>query len=514
MLDPETVKKRGSSMDTITVGSQISFYTCREQVRELIQKEQNVLIAQKQYEMANYEQLVLNAINEYISKSPVVAGYVDSEGKPEPGRLKESLKSYYLAYDVIDPFIKDDDVSEIKILDYNSILITENGARYFAKDQNRRHIGFKSLEEYEHFITNLLLQSNKKLDSDKQYIDAITKEGYRVHVIGPKANAKDKNYSDSHDIIVTTIRKQRGSNYKIKEDVTGVMKIMGGGMGKLMEVIAHGWLSTIIFGETGAGKSVLMQTIKDNCEPTTAIYSAGNPSELRGRVRNEFGEVISNEINVEIREWILDSPPPVGYGTADDVARSNLRATPDIILTEEARSSSDFERMVLSGLMGHCEWATAHSDSVSGGVARINLECCRQFQNVSPEIVMDMVGQFLKFIIVNRKYNDGTLRIAQIAEIDGVKKENGVISLNVRMLYEFRREDTDEKSNNIHRIVKGRHYRVGNISENLQNRLYEKGFTKDMIEFLTKPLMKDSHGNLIPEVDSYEYEPLFEEVWE
>lgn len=491
--------------------------TIRDEVSRLIEESSK----NSKYSSIDYDVFVLDAIEEYISRSPEVEGFISTVGEPEIERLRKSLQADFTQHGKLQAALDSDEISEIQINDYNSIWIEKNGNREpYIDSTTGERIVFSDREEYEHFVGGLLLEDNKKLTSTDALIDAITKDGYRVAVQGSAATVADKDGNYKYKPICVTIRKQRARNFTTQELVES--QSMSNNMGRLLEMIPVAKLTSFIGGATGSGKTVVLQALADNCADDMRIAALGNPAELKLRRRilqgPDKGVIKNNVVHLEAKEWHTSDKAPKEFPTIENCARANLRLTPDVIIYEEIRSKDEFEFTADAAQTGHFFLTSLHAETVEGLLSRYVTMYISATQGIDRNTAVDILAGFLKFIIIRSKMPDNTRKITDICEIRGAKyDEGGNRQFNINPIYKFvRHKDTISKTasgsisrSSLKRKVDGRHYRVGAISKELSRKLIDCGFDEETISFLSKPLEKDEHGRNLCEPESYIYSPLF-----
>lgn len=160
---------------------------------------------------------------------------------------------YLLGYYILDEFINDPDISDIKVLDYNHIRIKKLGKRYNAK------VKFIDKDDYKKFVS-LVATKNKKNLSDinalQTFTDKTSNKDFilRIDITTP--------FIASSDVPYLVIRKISRHKYTIEqlkekgmldnEKADYLLKRLNTG---------HGMLFT---GAGASGKTTLMNTILEN----------------------------------------------------------------------------------------------------------------------------------------------------------------------------------------------------------------------------------------------------------
>lgn len=516
MLDTKAINsaaaRNTTTRDTVNT---ITFEQCLGEVRERLGAAIETMVNNAKYTPEVYNQITEETIKAYVAEvRPSVDGYVDIYKGPELNRLENALLATCLGYSVIDEAMHSPDVSEIQINDFNTIRIERGGKNTLLRDpKTHEPISFTSRESYRTFIDQLLMEDGKKLTETLAIIDSITRDGYRVNVIGDTATVPDRSGHHMYKPINCTIRKQP----EVKFTAQGLVEsgTMSQEISAFLEILPRIPASAAIVGATGAGKTVILQLLADNTPSNTRISAMGYPAELRLRHRDSNGHITNNVVHLEAREYTGGGDAPREFPTIANVNAANLRLTPELLIIEEIRRKEEFAFWVSAGNTGHTTYTSLHSRDAKQAATRIVVEYLAANPALTKDVVVEIIAGFLKFIIVQRKQPDGTRKIVEIAEICGWELLQGTAQLKMNMLFKYERDEETDWDDSVeltdeylHREVIGKHYRVGAISREVQDMLRAAGFPKKTYEFLSKPLqMKD--GKVIPEVCTYTYKPVF-----
>ena len=492
----------------------ITFEQCKEDVRKKLSDAIAKMVNDRTYKPEAYSQVTVETIEKYVNEvQPAVAGYV-KDGVKQLSILTKALKDACVGYDVLEEVMHADNVSEIQINDYNTIRVERNGKNQLLTNPTTgKPVTFGSMDNYRNFINQLLMEDNKKVTETQAIIDSITKDGYRVNVIGETATVPDRSGDFKHKPINCTIRRQPESKFSGEDLVKN--HTMSNEIHQLFEIIPRITASTFIVGATGSGKTVLLQLLADNTPAGTRISAMGYPAELKLRKRDASGVIVNNVVHLEAREWTGDGEAPREFPNIANVNAANLRLTPELMIFEEIRRKEEFAFCASAGNTGHTFYTTFHAKNCRQAATRVVVEYLAANPALTKDVVVEIVAGFLKFIIVQKKMPDGTRKVIEIAEVCGWELNEGTAQLKLNMLFKFVREDDDNESapdvitdEYLRRTVVGNHYRVGCLSEEAIDLLRDAGFPKKSYALFVKPLQKDSNGKDIPELGSYEYKPL------
>lgn len=198
------------SVSTLDSADKITFDQCKNIIRDMLGKAIDTLVNSGSYNPDVYNNVTKKTIEDFIAQTPpAVVGFIDTAGKVEVNKLQKALMDSCLGYDVLDSVMHDDRVSEIQINDFNSIRVERSGHNEPLMDPvTGEPVSFGTRKNYRNFIDQLLMEDGKKLTETEAIIDSITKDGYRVNVIGDSATVPDRDGAYKYKPIYCTIRKQ------------------------------------------------------------------------------------------------------------------------------------------------------------------------------------------------------------------------------------------------------------------------------------------------------------------
>lgn len=414
-------------------------------------------------------------------RMPKVEGFVDSEHNLELKRLYTILEATLTGYDVIQPLMEDPTVTEIQGNAYDSIWAERKGKLERAKDPlTGEYIKFRSPDTALHFINNLLQSSNTQMDKgpNKCIGNSITPEGYRVAAIGPAAMAADKGRAFKAERSPAFVIRKFSDNVITSADLVNWYS-ESDQMAMFISLLGDNHASVAVAGETGAGKTVNLQTVIDSITDNTRVISMEKDSELRLRRFDTNGTLINNVIQLEyINEDANITYAPTS-NTAENLFNQDMRFTPRTIVFGEVRTPKEIQLAMTAAEAGHNIMFTVHADSAYKTIARLTTAMSKMNPGQQKSDIMNAICDSLDIVIVPVQMKDGTRKVLEIVEVVGCHIKEGICTPILNPLYEFR------ESGYVNGKTYGEHVQLNKITDELLRKWARKGMEPSVRKFLT-----------------------------
>lgn len=252
------------------------------------------------------------------------------------------IKNKMFGYDILQKYIDDEKVTDIRVVEYNQIYIKKKGKWIKVKEN------FKDLKELTDFIVCVVIKNGGKINYDNPLATVVDKK-YNLRI---EAGINPVN-SKSPSLVIRIHRNskkidlQKLINYKMLNKKTEE---------KIMEYIKSG-KNIVISGKGGSGKTTLLRAIINEIDDTTAISTNEESTEL----------FIANK-NVIQREIVTDRK--TNNITLEKLTKQSLITSNDIIVIGELKGG---EAIVFFDAIatGHIGYATVHSNNAYNTLNRL-----------------------------------------------------------------------------------------------------------------------------------------------
>src|SRR5262245_13935064 len=263
--------------------------------------------------------------------------------REERRELINQITDDILGYGPLEPFLRDDTVTEVMVNAYNQIYIERSGkiertATTFADNAHLLRI-----------IDKIVSQIGRRVDEASPMVDARLPDGSRVNAIIPPLALKGP---------TLTIRKFSRDPYTM-DDLINFGSISAKGAHFLAQCV-RGKLNILISGGTGSGKTTTLNALSAFVPGDERILTIEDAAELQ--LQQEH--VIT-----------LESRPPNIEGQGEvrirELVRNSLRMRPDRIIVGEVRGPETLDMLQAMNTGHEGSLTTIHANSPRDALARL-----------------------------------------------------------------------------------------------------------------------------------------------
>ena len=324
--------------------------------------------------------------------------------------LLEMLSDCVFGYYVLTPLILSKDVSDIKVLDYDHIVVKANGDRYLTD------VSFSSEEDYRTWYDRILrIHRLGKAEefalghcTDRKGVDAFY---LRIDVQLSYITSTEKN-----NLHIRKMPKKKLTWEYLKEN--GM--IDDDGMKYLKDRILAGY-GFLISGRGGSGKSTLLNNMLDWIPFNQSILVSQESDELYSNVHPQMQ--FEHTMTVRKNDVITDF-------TLEDELRLGLLQDIDNFVIGEIKGGEALHVFTTAMSTGARFFGTIHSNDAKTSVRRL-AQCARYVSDYPMETLEEMLS-VMPFVLIHMSH----FSIDEIVEIEGWD------SKEARLIYKtvFRKE--------------------------------------------------------------------------
>lgn len=309
--------------------------------------------------------------------------------------------------DILQPYLEDDQVSEIMVNGKEHIFIEKNGQVRLSE------MKFDTTERLEEVIRRIAAKVHREINELNPIVDARLEDGSRV-------NAVYKNVALNGPIL--TIRKFPQSAIDM-ETLIAKDSITQEAADFLKSLVRAGY-NCFISGGTSSGKTTFLNVLSNYIPPEERVIVIEDSAELQIRQ-------IRNLVRLECRQANVQGK---GGVQMDALVRTSLRMRPDRIIVGEVRGSEilDLIQALNTGHSG--SMSTGHGNSIGGMLKRME-SMFLQAADFPVEAIRSQIAEGLDIMIHLGRLSDGSRKVLEIAELKGIF--DGTIALNP--LFGYRR---------------------------------------------------------------------------
>ncbi|MBW1939991.1 MAG: CpaF family protein [Deltaproteobacteria bacterium] len=365
---------------------------------------------------------LIESIDRDVLKSQIrtlVMRILEEEGQSVPLNLAEKerlfveIEDEVLGLGPLEPFIKDDTVSDILVNSYRQIFVERFGKLEISDSR------FKDEAHLMRIIDKIVSSVGRRIDESSPMVDARLPDGSRVNAIIPPLAIDGASLS---------IRRF-GRDPLLLDDLI-LLKSFTDGIGELLKGIVKARLNVLISGGTGSGKTTLLNVMSQFIPDVDRVITIEDAAELQLKQMHL--------VRLETR------PPNIegkGEVTARDLVRNSLRMRPDRIIVGEVRSQEAFDMLQAMNTGHDGSLTTIHANTPRDAIMRLESMISMANLDIPYEFMRRFISSAINVIIQISRLPDGTRKLMSIQEITGM--EGNIITL--QEIFSFQQTGMDEE---------------------------------------------------------------------
>ncbi|MDP1809523.1 MAG: CpaF family protein [Actinomycetota bacterium] len=341
----------------------------------------------------------------------ILTNFIASERTPlsaaDKLQLSEDILDDVLGYGPIEKYLKDPEVTEIMINGPDTVYIERFGLieetdTCFINDQQLRRV-----------IDKIVSRIGRRIDESTPMVDARLPDGSRVNVIIPPL---------ALDGAVMTIRKFSADPLTV-EDLVRFGTLTEPTV-EFLRACVRGRLNIIVSGGTGTGKTTTLNVLSSFIPASDRVVTIEDAAELQLKQKHVI-RLESRPANIEGR----------GQVTIRELLRNALRMRPDRIVVGEARGGEAFDMLQAMNTGHDGSLSTVHCNSPRDALARVETMVLMAGLELPPRAIREQISSALDLIIHLARLGDGSRRVTQISEVQGL--ENEIITMQDIFTFDF-----------------------------------------------------------------------------
>ena len=364
---------------------------------------------------------LIDSLDQHLVKSQirtVVQRILEEQDYKVPLNLTEKenlfteIEDEVLGLGPLEPFLKDDTISDVLINTYNQIFIERFGKLELSESR------FKDDTHLMKIIDKIVSSVGRRIDESSPMVDARLTDGSRVNVIIPPL---------ALDGPIMSIRRF-GRDPLLMNDLI-LLKSFTKEIGEILKGIVKAKLNILISGGTGSGKTTLLNVLSQFIPEEERIVTIEDAAELQLKQ--------SHLVRLETRPSNIEGK---GEVTARDLVRNSLRMRPARIIVGEVRGMEAFDMLQAMNTGHEGSITTIHANSSRDALMRLESMVAMAKLDISNEFMRRFIASAINIIIQISRFADGTRKLISIQEITGM--EGNIITL--QEIFSFRQTGISE----------------------------------------------------------------------
>ena len=313
--------------------------------------------------------------------------------RTERATIFDQIMAETLGYGPIQPLLRDNTITEIMVNGPKAIYV-ERGGKI-----ERTGLAFENNQHLLRIIQRIIAPLGRRVDESSPMVDARLPDGSRVNatispvsLVGP----------------VLTIRKFSKIPYTDEDLVRfGTLTPQ---FNEFARACVAARLNILVSGGTGSGKTTLLNVLSAYLPPDERIITIEDAAELQ--LKQEH--VVT-----------LESRPPniegKGRISIRDLLVNSLRMRPDRIVIGEVRSGEALDMLQAMNTGHDGSLSTLHANTARDALRRLETMVLMAGMELPLRAIREQIASALDVIVHVARYRDGSRKVSQVAEVQGME---------------------------------------------------------------------------------------------
>jgi pilus assembly protein CpaF len=310
-------------------------------------------------------------------------------------RVAQEVADDILGHGPLEPYLRDPDVSEIMVNGHDQIYVERSGRLYQAG------ASFADEAHLRRTIEKIVARVGRRVDESSPMVDARLPDGSRVNAVVPPV---------AIDGSLLTIRKFAAEPLTIGHLIQfGTMTPQ---VADLLRLCVQGRLNMVIGGGASSGKTTTLNVLSAFIPEDERIITIEDAAELQLR-QDHVLRLEARPANLEKR----------GEITIRDLVRNALRMRPDRIIVGEVRDAATLDMLQAMNTGHEGSITTIHSNSPRDTLSRMETMVMMADVDLTQRAIREQMASAIDLIVHQSRLKDGSRRITQITEVQGMEGE-------------------------------------------------------------------------------------------
>nr|WP_246284165.1 CpaF family protein [Nocardioides perillae] len=329
----------------------------------------------------------------------VLAGQDRPLSSGDRARVTQEISDDILGYGPIEPYLRDEDVSEVMVNGHDNIWLEKKG-RLVAADAT-----FADEAHLRRTIDKIVSRIGRRVDESSPMVDARLPDGSRVNAVIPPL---------AIDGSALTIRKFATDPLTVDDLIR--FGSLSPRTADFLEACVRGRLNIFVSGSTGAGKTTTLNVLSSFIPADERIVTIEDAAELQLK-QEHVVRLESRPANIEGK----------GAVTIRDLVKNSLRMRPDRIIVGEVRDASALDMLQAMNTGHDGSICTLHSNGPRDTLSRMETMVLMAGMDLPVRAIREQVASAVDLIVHQTRFKDGTRRITHLTEVE--RMEGDVITL-------------------------------------------------------------------------------------
>ena len=319
--------------------------------------------------------------------------------REERRQITREIADDILGYGPLEPFLRDDSVTEVMVNAHDRIFIERGGKL------ERTKTAFVDNAHLLRIIDKIVSQVGRRIDEASPMVDARLPDGSRVNAIIPPLSLRGP---------TLTIRKFARDPYTMDDLIN--FGSVSGKAAHFLSACVKGKLNVLISGGTGTGKTTMLNALSAFVPDDERIVTIEDAAELQ--LQQE------HVITLESRPANIEGK---GEVRIRELVRNALRMRPDRIIVGEVRGPETLDMLQAMNTGHEGSLTTVHANSPRDALSRIETLVLTAGLDLPLRAIREQTASAFDLLVQIARLVDGSRKITHVTEV--LRMESDIITL-------------------------------------------------------------------------------------
>ncbi|MBF4691849.1 CpaF family protein [Fusibacter ferrireducens] len=319
--------------------------------------------------------------------------------------LKATLWDTIFKYDVIQPLLDDDSISEIMINGPENVFVERSGQLEAIDLKFSNHDHLMSL------VHKIATEIDRPINTGTPIMDARLKDGSRVNIVIEPVALNGP---------VVTIRKFKQSFNNPEELIQN--KMLSRELADFLKLCIQSKFNIFICGSTGSGKTTLLNCLTHYIPSSERLITVEDAAELQ--IQNH-----ENLVSLEVKKSNTNQQSI----TISHLIKNALRMRPDRIIVGEVRGEEVVDMLQAMNTGHDGSLSTGHSNSGMDMLTRLEV-IASSHSEINHTLIRRQIISAIDLIIFIERLPSGKRKITEVSEV--IKNETDYVLNKIFDFYE------------------------------------------------------------------------------
>jgi pilus assembly protein CpaF len=317
----------------------------------------------------------------------------------ERNEIFDMVLSDILGLGPLETLLNDDTITEVLVNGPEHVFVERSGKL------EECDVKFRDNDDVMRVVERIVAPLGRRVDESSPMVDARLPDGSRVNVIIPPLS-----------LVGPTISIRKFPKHALSPDELIKKGAFTPGIGEFLKACVTAKLNVVVSGGTGTGKTTVLNALSSYIPEGDRIVTIEDAAELRLQQRHVV-RLESRPANVEGK----------GQITIRQLVINALRMRPDRIVVGEVRGGEALDMLQAMNTGHDGSLTTVHSNNARDTLRRVETMVLMAGMDLPLKAIREQVASAFDLIVHLLRLADGTRKIVQISEVQGMEGDTIVM---------------------------------------------------------------------------------------